>query len=185
MRQALDGVSFKLQLAQCWCVHVETNRSLFVETGSNDDHNPAARGHTGRRDEPKQRRTIVDPSLRHGLHPRQATMIAMSAKFPYVMLCFIPPHSTSHLQPCDVAVFRSFKSCIGRMGSSCSHGPLRHEPGVDDWLASLAQRTVSLNAVVADKWNTGTSNSCGYTHGSERKAVRTTRVRTDENILSK
>ena len=28
------------------------------------------------------------------------------------MLCFIPLHSTSYLQPCDVAVFRNFKSCI-------------------------------------------------------------------------
>ena len=36
----------------------------------------------------------------------------MKAAFPFVVLCFIPPRSTSYLQPCDVAVFRSFKSCI-------------------------------------------------------------------------
>ena len=35
------------------------------------DHDPAARGHIGRRDGPKQRRTIVDPSLGHVQHPRQ------------------------------------------------------------------------------------------------------------------
>ena len=32
--------------------------------------------------------------------------------FPHVVLCFISPHSTSFLQPCDVGVFRCFKSCI-------------------------------------------------------------------------
>ena len=28
---------------------------------------------------------------------------------------------------------------FGRMGSSRSHGPLRHQPGVDFWVASLAR----------------------------------------------
>ena len=35
------------------------------------DHDPVARVHIGRRDERKQRRTIVDPSLGRGRHPRQ------------------------------------------------------------------------------------------------------------------
>ena len=34
------------------------------------------------------------------------------------MLCFFPPQSTSYLQPCDVAVFRSFKSCIQAQASA-------------------------------------------------------------------
>ena len=33
-------------------------------------------------------------------------------------LCFLPPRSTSYLQPCDVAVFRSFKSCIQAQASA-------------------------------------------------------------------
>ena len=36
-----------------------------------DDDAPAARGHTGRRDEPGQGGTVVDPPLGHGQHPRQ------------------------------------------------------------------------------------------------------------------
>ena len=35
------------------------------------DHDPAARGHIGRRAEPEQRGTSVDPSVGHGQHPRQ------------------------------------------------------------------------------------------------------------------
>ena len=46
------------------------------------------------------------------IHASGATKAAVKAAFPQVVLCFIPPHSTSHMQPCDVAVFRSFKSCI-------------------------------------------------------------------------
>ena len=46
------------------------------------------------------------------IHASAATLAAMRAKFLHVVLRFIPPHSTSNLQPCDVAVFRSCKSCI-------------------------------------------------------------------------
>ena len=37
----------------------------------NDDHDPAVHGHIGRRDEPREGMTIVDPSLGHGQHARQ------------------------------------------------------------------------------------------------------------------
>ena len=43
------------------------------------------------------------------IHPSEATL---TASVPHVVLAFLPPRSTSYLQPCDVAVFRSFKSCI-------------------------------------------------------------------------
>ena len=66
-----------------------------IERLRHDDHDPAARGHIGRRDEPKQRRTSVDISLGHGQHSRQRTLAAMKAAFPHVVLCFIPPRSTS------------------------------------------------------------------------------------------
>ena len=42
----------------------------------------------------------------------------MRATFPHVVLCFLPSQSTSYLQPCDVAVFRSFKSCIQAQASA-------------------------------------------------------------------
>ena len=45
-------------------------------------------------------------------------MASIHAAFPHIVLCFIPPHSTSYLQPCDVAVFRSFKSCIQAQASA-------------------------------------------------------------------
>ena len=52
------------------------------------------------------------------IHASEATLAAMRAAFPHILLCFIPPHSTSYLQPCDVAVFRSFKSCIQAQASA-------------------------------------------------------------------
>ena len=95
------------------------------------------------------------------IHASDATLGAMRTAFPHIVLCFLPPRSTSYLQPCDVAVFRSFKSCASatlarsvldgsfeglamnkacrRMGTLRSAGPLRLKPGVPDWLASLAR----------------------------------------------
>ena len=58
-------------------------------------------------------------------HASEGTMAAMKAKFPHIVLCFIPPHSTSFLQPCDLAVFRSFTSWIQAQASAHSC-PLRH-----------------------------------------------------------
>ena len=52
------------------------------------------------------------------IHASEATLAAMKAAFPHVVLCFLPPQSTSYLQPCDVAVFRSFKSCIQTQASA-------------------------------------------------------------------
>ena len=52
------------------------------------------------------------------IHANADTLAANAATFPHVVLCFIPPRSTSYLQPCDVAVFRSFKSCIQAQASA-------------------------------------------------------------------
>ena len=52
------------------------------------------------------------------VHASEATLAAVKAAFPHVVLCFIPPRSTSYLRPCDVAVFRSFKSCIQGQASA-------------------------------------------------------------------
>ena len=52
------------------------------------------------------------------IHASEATLAAMRAVFPHVVLCYLPPQSTSYLQPCDVAVFRSFKSCIQTQASA-------------------------------------------------------------------
>ena len=57
------------RLAGAALAGAHSSRHVREQLG-HDDHNPAARGHIGRRDEPKQRRTIVDPSLGHGQHPR-------------------------------------------------------------------------------------------------------------------
>ena len=48
------------------------------------------------------------------IHAGEPTLAVMKAALPHVVLCFIPPPSTSYLQPCDVAIFRSFKSCASR-----------------------------------------------------------------------
>ena len=52
------------------------------------------------------------------IHASEATLAAMRAAFPHVVLCFLAPQSTSYLQPCDVAVFRSFKSCVQGQASA-------------------------------------------------------------------
>ena len=52
------------------------------------------------------------------IHASEATLTAMRATFPHVVLAFLPPQSTSYLQPCDVAVFRSFKGCIQGQASA-------------------------------------------------------------------
>ena len=78
------------------------------ELVGNHDDAPATHGRPGRRDEPRQGRTIVVCSLGHGQLPT----------FPEVVLCFNKPHSISYLQPWDVAVFRGFKSCIQTQAST-------------------------------------------------------------------
>ena len=139
----------------------------FGERPGNDDHDPFS----------SRPLSITRTRARkdnHGsfsgtwrIHASEATLAAMRAAFPHNVLCFIPPRSTSYLQPCNVAVFRFLKSCIqtqasatlarsvlddtfdglamnkapvfGRVGSPSSHGPPRQKQGVGDWLASLAR----------------------------------------------
>ena len=68
-------------------------------------------------------------------------MTAMTATFAHFVLCFIPPHSTSYLQPCDVAVFTSFKSCI----------QAQTRRGGDSLVSKKAARAVDRNQA----WSTG------------------------------
>ena len=126
------------------------------EVLGNDDHDPAARGHSGRRE--KHNRgpfpgTWPAPRQR-GHHGRHADDLPSCRAVLHLLL------ATSYLQPCDVAVFRSFESCIqtqatttlarcvldgifddvgreqsmaapvfGRMGVSRSHGATRTRLG--------------------------------------------------------
>ena len=72
-------------------------------------------GHIGRRAEIRARKdkrgsfSGTWPASAPGRH---------AAAFPHVVLSFLPPRSTSYLPPCDVAVFRSFKSCIQTQASA-------------------------------------------------------------------
>ena len=81
-------------------------RHVGERLGHHGDHDPAVHSHIGQRAEPEQRRRSVDPSLGHGQHPRQRGHDDRHEGEVHVVLCFIPPRSTSYLQPCDVAVFR-------------------------------------------------------------------------------
>ena len=98
----------------------ERTRHVTSENGwAHDDHDLAARGRSRQRAQSRQRRTIVDLLWdMASIHASEATLAAMRATFPHVVLCFLPPQSTSYLQPCDVAVFRSFKSCIQAQASA-------------------------------------------------------------------
>ena len=77
------------------------------------------------------------------IHASEATLAAMKAKFPHVVLCFIPP-----LLPTLSSKAPSTTSSRTRHGDDSrrpngqlapSHGPLRQKPGLDDRLASLAR----------------------------------------------
>ena len=67
--------------------------------GHHGDHDPAVHSHIGQRAEPEQRTTSVDPSLGHGQHPRQRGHDDRHEGEVHVVLCFLPPRSTSYLQP--------------------------------------------------------------------------------------
>ena len=98
------------------------------------------------------------------IHASEATLAAMRATFPRVVLAFLPPQSTSYLQPCDVAVFRSFKSCIQAQASATlAHSVL---DGSFDGLAmnkawrrqssaEWASRAVTDNLAENKVWSTG------------------------------
>ena len=75
---------------------------------------------TSTRAEPEQGRTSVDPSLGHGQHPRQRGHVGCQGDVPSRRAVLLPAtkHGSSFLQPCDVAVFRSFKSCIQAQASA-------------------------------------------------------------------
>ena len=158
----------------CWCRSCKLARQTAVlpagrhhvgeRLGQHDDA-LLAHGLTGR--EPRRRRTIVDPPLRHGEHPRQGSHPCNHAgDIPSCRVVFHPaPHSTSYVQPCDVAVFRSLQKCIASehhacparhrrlvrghrdeqkswwrlKASSCCHRPLRQRSGVDHWMDSLTR----------------------------------------------
>ena len=87
--------------------------------GHHDDA-PAARVHSGQRAEPEQGRTKRGSfsGTMASIHASADTLAAMRATFIHVVLCFIPPHITSCLQPCDVAIFRSFRSSTQAQAST-------------------------------------------------------------------
>ena len=86
-----------------------SSRHVRERLGHHDDA-PAARGHIGQRAEPEQRRTGVDSSLGHGQHPRQRRYTGRHAGD--------ISSRRAVLHPCDVAVFRSFKSRIQAKASA-------------------------------------------------------------------
>ena len=139
-----------------------------------DDDAPAAHIHIGQRAEPEQRRTGEDPPLGHGQHPRQR------AAFPHVVLCFLPPQSTSYLQPCDVAVFRSFKSCIQTQASATLaravldgsfDGLAMNKAWRRQSSAEWASRAVADILAEGKVWSTGWRQLRAHNDGAFRDAV--------------
>ena len=99
----------------------ERTHHVTSENGwGHDDDAPAAHSHIGRACsiQSKEGQAWILLWDMASIHASEATLAAMRAAFPRIVLCFIPPHSTSYLQPCDVAVFRSFKSCIQAQASA-------------------------------------------------------------------
>ena len=99
------------------------------------------------------------------IHASEATVAAMRATFPHVVLAILPPQSTSYLQPCDVAVFRSFKSRIpGQASATLAHAvldgsfdgltmnkPWRRKSSAE-WASRAVQDLCDANQVWATGW---------------------------------
>ena len=99
------------------------------------------------------------------VHASGATLAAMRESFPHVVLAFLPPQSTSYLQPCDVAVFRSFKSCIqgqasatlarsvldGSFNELVMNKPWRRQSSAE-WAARAVKDLCNANQVWATGW---------------------------------
>ena len=90
------------------------------------------------------------------IHASADALAATRITFPHVVLCFLPPHSTSYLQPCDVAVFRSFKSCIQTHASATLARSVIDGP-FDDAAMNKAWRRLSsadwAARAVTDLWD--------------------------------
>ena len=71
----------------------------------------------GRRDEPWQGRTIVDLSLGHGQYPRERGHGRHAGHVAFMSCCASSRRSSWCWQPCDLADFRSVKSCIQTQAS--------------------------------------------------------------------
>ena len=97
----------------------------FGERLGNDDHDLAARGHTGRRDEPGQGGTVVDPPLGHGQHPRQRGHPGRHEGRIPSRRAVLPP-ATKHVVPCSPATWPS--SAASRAASRRKRAPLLPAP---------------------------------------------------------
>ena len=114
------------------------------------------------------------------IHASEATLAAMKAAFPHVVLCFLPPQSTSYLQPCDVAVFRSFKSCIQTQASATLaravldgsfEGLAMNKAWRRQSSAEWAARAIADILAEGKVWNTGWSQLRAHNDGAFRDAV--------------
>ena len=114
------------------------------------------------------------------IHASEATLAAMKAAFPHVVLCFLPPQSTSYLQPCDVAVFRSFKSCIQTQASATLaravldgsfEGLAMNKAWRRQSSAEWAARAIADILAEGRVWNTGWRQLRAHNDGAFRDAV--------------
>ena len=114
------------------------------------------------------------------IHASEATLAAMKAAFPHVVLCFLPPQSTSYLQPCDVAVFRSFKSCIQTQASATLaravldgsfEGLAMNKAWRRQSSAEWAARAITDILAEGKVWSTGWRQLRAHNDGAFRDAV--------------
>ena len=110
------------------------------------------------------------------IHASEATLAAMKAAFPHVVLCFLPPQSTSYLQPC----FRSFKSCIQTQASATLaravldgsfDGLAMNKAWRRQSSAEWASRAVADILAENKAWSTGWRQLRAHNDGAFRDAV--------------
>ena len=97
----------------------------------------------------------------------------MKATFPHVVLCFIPPHSTSYLQPGDLAVSRSFKAASRRERTPLLPAP--SPTSFDDVVMNKAWRRLSSRSHGPSRqkpaWTTGWRRLRAHSDGDFRDAA--------------
>ena len=117
------------------------------------------------------------------IHASEAVLAAMRAAFAHVVLCFIPPQSTSYLQPCDVAVFRNFKSCIQAHASATlarsvidnsfeglAMNKAWRRPSSADWAARTVADLCAKNKVWVTGWRQLRAQSDAEFHEADEEA---------------
>ena len=118
-------------------------RRTSMDPSLGHDQHPRQRDHLGRHEgHVPSRRAVLHPATKH-------VVLAALRRGRLPQLSRAASRQASERHSCPLRPRRLVRrlgheqslatTVIGRLGGSRSHGPLQHEQGVDDWLASLVR----------------------------------------------